>query len=99
MISQYKIIKKFQSIRFSNAHGKIEITVKAAGVGVEKISSDEITVNANNGTIFLSKQTYVELYDITGCVIYKGETKQIDHLTTGIYILLNGTTVHKIMVK
>lgn len=84
---------------FSNDYGKIEINVKAPGAGVENISSDEVTVNASNGAIFLSRQTYVELYDITGCIIYKGETNQIDHLTAGIYILVNGTTVHKIMVK
>ena len=84
---------------FSNAHGKIEINVKASGAGVENISSKEVTVSTHNGTIFLSKQMYVSLYNIGGTLIYKGETKQINNLATGIYVLLNGTNAHKIMVK
>ena len=42
---------------------------------------------------------YVSLYNIGGTLIYKGETKQINNLATGIYVLLNGTNAHKIMVK
>ena len=71
--------------------------IKADGASINNIGDKEVSVTTDDGQIFIEKtpDSQIEIYDISGRIVYKGNDNVI-RLGNGIFIVKAGKTTTKV---
>ncbi|MBR2300455.1 MAG: T9SS type A sorting domain-containing protein [Bacteroidaceae bacterium] len=81
--------------------GESTIVARYGDTEVEETSVDsvkEAVISAANGVITVAEEALVEVYSVTGVLVYSDVTTEVSGLARGIYIVKVGTTVRRIIL-
>ena len=66
--------------------------------GIDTIKHKEISVKLIGNTIIVSGNENIEIYDISGNVIYRGENTHVEVSIPGVYIVRVGDIIKKVVL-